>query len=390
MVDVPVNGKVLNWARKDRSLSLEKASEILRVPVERLNKLEKGEEKPNLTLLKKMANKYELPIAFLLMPEPLPEDRSLTVVDHRTFEGKPPRYTHKLQMVINNAFETIEALRDLKNVAPDLFYDSTLVPQIFPDANFEDVAKAERERIGFTVQEQIDLKTPREAFFVFRNIVEEQGVFVKVANVGDTDNCRGFAINDDSRIPYIFLNSVESKHDQIYPPRTFGLMHEYCHIMMRQSVLSDHGRSRSIEANCNTFAAFFLMPRTEFITRCQEIGVQGRPTESDVRKLANTFHTSLTSVAYHLENTGNAPVGFGSRFHNKLEKKNIKPGFGRAEYHEKLVNRNGGNLIRVMLSALDRGLLDEVDVHEVTEIKPQYYERVRGEVEARAKAYGGR
>ena len=390
MVDVPVNGKVLNWARKDRCLSMDKASELLRVPPERLNKFEKGDEKPNLTLLKNMAAKYEIPLAFLLLPEPLSEDRRLSFIDHRTFEGKPPRHSHKLRMIINMAFETIEVLRDLQNAAPDLFYDSTLIPYLSQNQTIEVVANDERNRIGCTVQEQIELKSARVAFLVFRNIVESQGVFVTVANVGGGDNCRGFAINDENRIPYIFLNSDESEFDQDYSSRTFGLMHEYCHIMMRQSVLSDHRRSGRIEATCNSFAAYFLMPRKVFNSKCRELGVQEQPTESDVRILAKTFHTSLTSVAYHLENTKNAPRGFGNSFQQRLIKKEIQHGIARAKHHQKLVNRNGGSLIRVMLGALDRGLFDETDVHEITDIKPQYYDSVRGEVEARAQAYGFR
>ncbi len=390
MVEIPVNGSVLNWARKDRCLSLDEASELLKVPSERLTKLEKGDVKPNLTLLKKMASKYDVPLASLLMSKPRPREHLLAVIDHRTFKGAPPRFSHKLRIAIDSAFETIEALYDLKNAAPDLFFDSTLIPQISTYEDIESVANAERHRIGFTVQEQIDLKTPRDAFWVFRNIVEAQGVFVTVANLGDSDNCRGFAINDDNQIPYIFLNSNESAFDQDYPARTFGLLHEYCHIMMRQTVLSDHGRSSKIEAACNSFAAFFLMPRKEFNLKCREIGFLGRPSESDVKTLARTFHSSLTSVAYHLENTENAPSGFGKKVHQKLTKQNIRKRFGRVQHHQKLVNRNGGNLIRVMLGAFDRGLLDEIDVHDITDIKPKYYDRVRSEVDLRAKVYSAR
>lgn len=388
MVDVPVNGRVLEWARRERQLSIAEAAERLEVTSATISDLENGEVKPTLGMLRSMATKYELPLATLLMPEPLPSTQRPAIVDHRTFDGVRPEYSHKLQMVIEGAWETVDALSDLKSIAPDLVPDSSEIPHVSPYVDMEEVAASERARIGCSVGRQIGLSTAREAFFVWRHAVEEQGVFVTVANAGGDDNCRGFAINDERHIPYIFINSDESGVDRDYRSRSFGLLHEYCHVMMRQNALSDHGRTERIEAACNTFAAFFLMPRDEFNAKCRELAVAGQPTEWHITRLANTFHTSLTSVGYHLESTGNARKGFGDWFRRELRKRNFKDSSGRAAHHEKLANRLGGNLVRVILDASARGLLNKIDVHELTNIKPIYYEAVRGEIDARAEAYG--
>ncbi len=74
MVDVPVNGAVLAWARKERGLSEKEAAKRLNLTVEALADFEAGNKRPSLKLLDLFAQKYQIPFASLMMPELLPGD----------------------------------------------------------------------------------------------------------------------------------------------------------------------------------------------------------------------------------------------------------------------------------------------------------------------------
>jgi len=389
VVDVPVNGRVLEWARTERHLTPEVAAKLLQIDKEELLALERGDHPPSIGRLRDMAAKYKMPFASLMMPEPLPQATRPQVEDYRTFEGKAPELSFKLQRALDEVWEQIDALVDVRDNAPDLFRLADELPRVTLHADPEKIAAAERERIGFNIDVQLGLEKAREAFLRWRAALETQGVFVRVENLGNDDKCRGFAVYDDRRIPFIFLNSDETDDDTDYRARTFGLFHEYYHLLLRQTALSDHKRNNRVEAICNQFAAFFLMPRERFLLECQRLHVQhGNITEANVRKLAEKFHTSMSSVAIHLERLGIAKPGLYEALLGEWKKRTRRKSNGRANHEERLANKLGVGFLNLVLRAADRGLLNKLDVYEMTAVKPQYVDSVTAEVTARIAAYG--
>ena len=60
MAEVPINGKVLVWARTIRGLSVERAAEMLAIPVNDLKAYESGAQKPLVGFLRTVAAKYKV------------------------------------------------------------------------------------------------------------------------------------------------------------------------------------------------------------------------------------------------------------------------------------------------------------------------------------------
>ena len=55
---MPINPKILIKSREYLDLSIEKASDVLKEPKEKINKWEKGEKKPTYNQLLKISKKY--------------------------------------------------------------------------------------------------------------------------------------------------------------------------------------------------------------------------------------------------------------------------------------------------------------------------------------------
>jgi transcriptional regulator with XRE-family HTH domain len=89
MVDVPVNKDVLVWARKERGLTEKEAAKRLKLTTDQLAALENGTKRPTLVILDRIASRYQIPFASLMMPEPLPLLKR--PADFRTFEGRAQR-----------------------------------------------------------------------------------------------------------------------------------------------------------------------------------------------------------------------------------------------------------------------------------------------------------
>ena len=86
MAEVPVNGKVLKWARDLRGLTINEAAQLLGISSTELSAYESGDKKPLVGFLRDMSAKYQINFTSLLMPEPLPPRKLPT--DHRRRSGK--------------------------------------------------------------------------------------------------------------------------------------------------------------------------------------------------------------------------------------------------------------------------------------------------------------
>jgi Zn-dependent peptidase ImmA (M78 family) len=388
VTDVPVNPKVLIWARIERGFDVPGAAARLGVPEEELLELESGARRPSVGELRNMSAKYEIGFSSLLMPDVLPPETRLKLHDFRTHgSGAPGKWNPELLMEMDDINVLIDALADLRDAEPALFGNT------LPSASFatgaSQVASGERGRIGLDVSTQASWKTDAEAFNRLRSLVEAQGVFVYQVNASTTDDWRGIAIFDERRIPVIVINSNET-----FPAaKSFTLFHEYAHLLLRQSAITDHRSRDANEEYCNKFSAYFLMPSREFRGVALSVGggFQNYWTDTQLKKIGGVFKTSMSAVALHLENNKLAPDGF---FNVKLsewrvrEKKNSKPGV--VPYYDKIANRLGVQHIKVVLEALDRKRIDQLDAFEMLDVQASNFAKLRAKVMEREAGYGWR
>ena len=246
MTDVPVNPKVLIWARLERGFDISGAAARLGIPEEELLELENGVRHPSVGELRNMSAKYEIGFSSLLMPEALPSETSLNLKDFRTHgSGAPGKWNPDLLMEMDDINVLIDAMADLRDAEPALFGNTLPIARIATDAG--QVAADERNRVGLDVDTQAAWKTDAAAFNRLRSLVEAQGVFVYQVNASTTDDWRGIAIFDERKIPVIVINSNET-----FPAaKSFTLFHEYAHLLLRQSAITDHRSRDGNEVYCN-------------------------------------------------------------------------------------------------------------------------------------------
>jgi hypothetical protein len=177
MVDVPVNPKVLIWARRERGLTEQQAATLLRLPLNEFNDLEAGYKKPTLGLLDRMARQYEIPFASLLMPDPLPDSTRPRIPDFRTHLGlKPARFDQELLTALDVVNLQIEMFTEVRDAHPELFQAPNL-PDYSKIVDAKESANKERARIAPTVDQQISWKTVATAFRRWRAIIRTPRYF---------------------------------------------------------------------------------------------------------------------------------------------------------------------------------------------------------------------
>lgn len=383
MVDVPVNGAVLAWARKERGLTEQEAAKRLNVTLQALADLEAGSVKPTLKQLDLMASKYQISFASLMMPEPLPPLPQ--PADFRTHAGKEPVWDEHLLVGIDAVNQQIETFAEIRQHDPEIFKAPPI--RSYPQTQeAHKVAEEERSLFGVSLETQFGWPTPPQAFRYWRHHVERAGIFVQIMDLGPESLCRGFAIYDERGIPAAVINGDDAEG----PARTFTLFHEYAHLLLRQPGISDQNRKNSTEQWCNEFAAHFLMPQDRFIQEAKHLNPGGDWSGDTVlRKMADLFKVSMSSVALHLESVGLAKPGLYER---KLEewkvRKKGKP-FAIMSYPERQVQRLGVRHVGVVLDAVDRRDINPLEAYELMNVDPRFFGDLKDEVAERVKIYGG-
>jgi len=368
MTDIPVSGHVLAWARNFRGLSPEEAAERLGISTAELEELETEVRRPTLTKFEKIAATYQLPLATLFRRTPPPEPDELP--DFRTFEGAPPQISFEFRVALSNVRSLQAKLRVLRS--EDDGYHVAALRQY--DLRGDPYAQGgfERERIGISVQRQLDWSAD-DGFRHWRAVIERLGIAVYLQKFDVTD-CRGCSLWDEGVTPAIIINKAERSENAW----VFTLIHEYAHLLVRRPGISDLNRRNPVEAFCNRFAAAFLMPMEALRRLLPEWPT--RPIEwpdATIREVARQLKVSAQALAIRLEELGRAEVGLHRRF--AIARHPRQPTSG-GDYVRTRLSELGGHFTGSIMSALDREIIDSVHASEALGLNPPRLDDARAYV----------
>jgi Zn-dependent peptidase ImmA (M78 family) len=213
---------------------------------------------------------------------------------------------------------------------------------------------------------------------------ERQGIFVYLTNIGPENKVRGFAIYDERGIPVALING----DDRESSARIFSLIHEYAHILIRKPGISDQNTKDSVERWCNQFAAYFLMPAERFKAEALKVDPTKTWSETALNIISDIFKVSKSAVALHLEDIGLARNGFYEWKLKQWGPPKRRKGGKPTPYAERQVNRLGVRHVSIVLDALDRRYINQLDAYEMTEVGPNHFDDLRGEMVGRQLEYG--
>ncbi|MBG0801258.1 ImmA/IrrE family metallo-endopeptidase [Methylocystis sp. H4A] len=308
-----INSEILQWARKTAGLSIEDAAERIgfsnssrATAAEKLEALERGEEKPTRVQLLKIASVYRRPLtAFYMSTRPVAAERG---EDFRSLSGPVPRQDAAL---LDALLRDIRARQDMARSILEDDEDARRLDFVGSMRVADGVpAVVRRIRMILRVDDDRGIRrgknTPDDLFTELRARTEEARVFVLLAGNLGTHHTnisehvfRGFAIADDLA-PFIVINDQDAK-----AARSFTLIHELAHIVVGTTGISaapsvaiartPHDR---IERFCNDVAGEFLLPRSvipdialiDDIAEAMEL----------IAALADQWKVSEAMVAYRL------------------------------------------------------------------------------------------
>lgn len=299
------NPALIKWARETAGFSIADAAARLNISEEQLATFEKidADDAPSIPQLRKMATLFKRPLAVFFMAEPPTGFQVLR--DLRRLPGSGMRhYSPALQMEIRASNERRELALELASEIDEQYPKFELAASL--DENPEIVGARIRSALGVTDQLQLSWKDAdgRASFNAWRTRIEDAGALVFQTTTFLTEEASGFAIAADN-LPVIAVNRKDA-----VTRRTFSLLHEFAHLMLRVSGVSDSQtdaarppEDQRIEVFCNHVAAAALMPKSTILADARVVAHGERSNnwrDAEIADLARSFGVSREALLRRL------------------------------------------------------------------------------------------
>ncbi|AVL71573.1 peptidase [Oligella urethralis] len=287
-----INPQMLTWARERLGFSVSEFAKKIAQKEDKLAAWEAQMAKPTFKQAIDFAKKAQIPFSYLFLQEP-PVEAPL-LADLRTVGSHHlGKYSAELNDIIKlmqgRQFWYREFL--LSEGASKLEF----VGSYLNNLNVNELVKA--------IRNQLDLSTLKKRgnwedyYRSLINKIEEVGVLVmRQSFLGHhtrplrVEEFRGFALVDEYA-PLIFINQADAPG-----PRLFTLMHEFAHLWIGVSGVSDLSANaeKDSERVCNAVAAELLVPETEF-KKSWLVNLEN--WQEQLPSLAAHFHVSQWVIA---------------------------------------------------------------------------------------------
>jgi Zn-dependent peptidase ImmA (M78 family)/DNA-binding XRE family transcriptional regulator len=379
-----VDPLVLRWARETSGVTPEDAAKRVGVSASTFSEWESVESSLRLSQLRALANYFKRPLAALLLPEPPPEPALPS--DFRSLPGHQSRFDRATRLAIRKATR-------LRSVATDLMHalhreTVPLLEGIKLSEDPERVAERERHKLGVTIEEQLQWKSPYQALRRWRGAVESRNVLVLQLSI-PVDDARGFSLSDEE--PFVI---VVSSSDAVHA-RIFTVFHEYAHLLLRnpgiclpKPDLHAAGPYAAIEQWCNRFAAAFLVPAKAMRSLLE---TDGR-IDSDtglvdlMRKGETRFRVSQQVVLRRIFDAGLVSRSAFQRQMKRLlaHQPARKAKGGRVEPARKCLAEHGHLFTSLVLEGKAAGMVNYADVADYLDLRLKYLNKVESDLSAAA------
>ena len=293
-----IKPEVLSWARESAGFQAHEVVAVLKIPEDRLAEWESGRSAPTIPQLRTLAGLYKRPLSVLFLQEVPTGFQVLS--DFRRLDNGPMRYSPELTQEIRIAQQRRELAKELLiDIGDELpVVQALLTLRVDPEAagkvvrDFLQVSDTALNKFGGDAE-------GRSAFKFWRIAIERVGVLVFQSTRVSALEASGFALAYPE-LPVIVVNRKD-------PPtrRLFSLLHEFVHILLQQSGVSDlnvdiskPAEQPAIELFCNAVAAAALMPRELLLQDPVIAGHGDSPewTDEEIVPIAKRFGVSREAL----------------------------------------------------------------------------------------------
>jgi Zn-dependent peptidase ImmA (M78 family) len=377
---VPVNEKILVWAREKAGFAVEDAAEHVGVSFEKFSAWDSGDKRPTMNQLEKLAKFYCRPVITFFMSSPPVEKSSLkdfrTMGSHYTIS--PSKYFSALKIKIEILHDTLKEIAENERMEKKGYVGSVGI-----STPVSDVVSKLNEILAWNNDSRRKLRTPRDLFDELRaRALRADILIVLKGNLGSwhskvsAEEFRGICLADDV-VPLIVINPNDYETAWV-----FTLVHELVHILLGDSGISSDMMGSAIEREifCNKVTGEFLVPSDNLRKLTQGKNVDLR----FVGNLAEDFRVSRFVISRRLfdvrliskDSFNKINKILNEEFANSQRTKKGKKSPGGPDANVVARSYIGRPVLNMIINASDDGLISYGQASAALGIKPSRFAAV--------------
>ncbi|MCC7493927.1 MAG: ImmA/IrrE family metallo-endopeptidase [Fimbriimonadaceae bacterium] len=396
-----INGDVLTWSRQMAGLEPHELAKRAAVRLDDLLAFEAGRSRPTVPQLGRLAKACLRPSAVFFLPQPPPE--SPRVADLRQLpEGTPAAWSYELRRQIRYVERRQAWVREnaAESQPPLDWLGATTL-----NDDCQVVGQRLRERLGWSLDQQLRWHSPKAALPAWQAAVERLGVLVFQTGLRpelmvQVDEMRGVALADPVA-PAIVINGSDAEAG-----RVFSLMHELAHLALGQRAVSGwqqtpldraamDDRTQRLEVFCNRVAAHLLVPAHD----CEEqFRRRGWPLPEELRDqhldplvtdLSRRYAVSRLVILRRLLDSGYLSRDLyqdrSERYREAARPAPRKPARGGPAPSVVALSRHGQRFTRLVTAAYEEGQISAADFADLLSTSLDQHDAIRGHLLQRAE-----
>lgn len=337
------------------SVTKQQVADKCRVSSDTVTEWLTGEDSPSKTQFNNLVALLKRPTSFFFLAEPPALDTIPPSFRHPPGEMATRRLLPEEARAVRRArrFQRISEWIRTSSGTP-----APVLPLASPNDSPSDVAEAARRVFAWSPQDQFEAESVSMASHALRARLESHGLIF--LNLPLTDKgCRGFSLYN----AYAPLIAVNTAYNQA--ARIFSACHELGHLILKTESICETHSPHDLESWCDSFAAAFLMPKSDVIAEYDRLKLQqfSKGAIAKAQKLASRFNVSLRAAAIRLIDLGFEPASYYFALSATEFKSGRGGGTGETSPQRRL-REWGTTYPQLLLSAEERNLLTRQDILE--------------------------
>lgn len=392
-IEALIRPELLAWARKTTGFEIAQVAKKLQIPLERMEKWERGDGRPTMVQLRKLAKVYKRPLGVFYLPEPPPEVRPLR--DFRRLPGKvagvqSPELRFEIRRAQSRRELALSLYRRGDSPVPTFEVSATLSDD--PEA----VGTAIRNALDIRYEDQIKWGGGHEPLNAWRSALENAGVLIFQATAVAVTEMRGFSIAE-MPLPAVVVNIKDSPRG-----RTFTMLHELAHLVLREGGLCDtheegdrRPEDQRVEVFCNHVAGAALVPGQHILTEemVRSIPRRAEWPNDGIERLARRYGVSREVLLRRLLTFDRITKAFYDRKTREYqqeyeEQAQQRTGEGFASPHLVAISAVGPFFARLVLSSYHQEHITASEVSDFLEVRLRHLPKIEASVLGRSLSAG--
>lgn len=376
-----IKPELLVWARVSAKMDIPFAAGKIGINEVKLNSWETGAAAPTIKQLRKLAVVYRQNFAAFFLSDP-PKVFDPPLKDYRRHHGVTGQpLSTEIVLDLKESLEkreiALELVEEMGSEIPPFDHSC-----LMGDKPLE-IGESIRSILEISFSEQKKLRDDRLSFNFWRAHLEELGILVFQSTKIELEDMRGYSVYF-ATLPLVVVNRKDA-----YVARTFTMMHEFTHLLLRNSGLCDletrtdiSPHEQKLEVFCNAVAAQALVPDKYFLSYPQ---VNTTPPDQwnsyALSELAHDFGVSRIVILRKLLDLGRTTQALYKKLTSEFEEegkkaKEKKETGGFVPPSTNVVSSKGKTFVGLVMDALNLSVISPLDASDYLGVKTKHFQKI--------------